>query len=82
MSTMQEFDRRVRAVAARVFDLSADGVQEDLRMGNPPQWDSIGHMELLVAIENEFGVRFQSRDIASLITLDAIVQAVAQKDAR
>ncbi|HKP37467.1 MAG TPA: acyl carrier protein [Pyrinomonadaceae bacterium] len=82
MSKLQEFDRRVRAVAARVFDLSGDGVQEDLRMGNPPQWDSIGHMELLVAIETEFGVRFQSRDIASLITLDAIVQAVAQQDAR
>jgi acyl carrier protein len=76
MSEPCEIETRVRAIIGRVFNLAPEAVTPGLRLGNPPQWDSIGHMELLVAIENDFGVRFRAHDIAALTTVDAIATAV------
>jgi acyl carrier protein len=70
---------RVRATIRRVFNLPPAEAEGDLRIGNPPHWDSLGHMQLLVEIENEFGVRFQTYEIANLVTVRAIVEAVGAR---
>jgi len=36
----------------------------------------MGHMELLVAIENEFQVRFPAQQIAALTSVDRIAEAI------
>lgn len=77
-----DLESRVRATIARVFRLSTEEAAVDLQMGAPPQWDSIGHMQLLVEIENEFGLRFPTHAIANLTTVDAIVSAIKMHGAR
>ena len=69
-------ETRVRSVIAQVFSLRPEDVTPDVKLGNPPAWDSMGHMELLVAVENEFGVRFRAHDIANLTNVPAIAAAV------
>ena len=71
-----ELERRVRALIVKTFRLSAHEANNDLRIGAPPQWDSLGHMQLLVAIETEFGITFPIFQVAQLITVDKIVQAI------
>lgn len=71
-----DLESRVRATIVRVFRLSPEEAAARLQMGAPPQWDSIGHMQLLVEIENEFGLRFPTHAIANLTTVDAIVSAI------
>jgi len=71
-----DVESRVRTVIAKLFHLSPEQAQGDLRMGSPPEWDSIGHMELLVAVENEFGIRFPAHRIAALVTVESIAEAV------
>lgn len=74
-----DFEQRVRSVIQHTFRLSDADAAGDLRIGAPPQWDSIGHMQLLLEIENEFGVRFPTHAIGTLTTLDAILQAVKMR---
>jgi acyl carrier protein len=71
-----QLESRVREVLIKCFRLSPEAAHQDLRLGNPPQWDSIGHMELLVAIENEFGIRFKTHEISGLITVEAIISSI------
>jgi len=71
-----QIESRVREVLVKCFRLSPEEANQDLRLGNPPQWDSIGHMELLVAIENEFEIRFKTHEIAGLITVEAIISSI------
>ncbi|HEX5704359.1 MAG TPA: GSCFA domain-containing protein [Pyrinomonadaceae bacterium] len=71
-----DVEERVRAVIARLFELSPEEAKGQLRIGNPPRWDSIGHLELLVGIEEEFGIRFPTYEIAGLNTVEAISEAV------
>ena len=76
MTEHPEIESRIRALIAKLFDLSPAQAAGDLRLGDPPQWDSMGHMELLVAIENEFQVRFPAQQIAALTSVDRIAEAI------
>ncbi len=66
---------RVRETLARVFQLSA-AEAGDLRMGLHPLWNSMGHMQLIVELEKEFGLRFPTYEIAELLSTEAIIKAV------
>ena len=67
---------RVREILARVFQLSAAEAAADLRMGLHPRWNSMGHMQLIMEIEKEFGVRFPTYEIAELQSTESIIKAV------
>lgn len=71
-----QLNRRVRDVIATVFRLSPEEVGGDLRLGSPPQWDSLGHMQLVLVLEQEFGLMFPVSAMSQMITVDAIIQAI------
>jgi acyl carrier protein len=77
-----ELDRRVRETIAKTFRLSPEETEGELRIGNPPKWDSLGHMQLLVALETEFGLTFPMSLMARLITVDAIIQVIQEQPQR
>ena len=43
------------------------------------QWDSLKHMHLMLALEDEFGVEFEDDEIASLASAGALLDALAAK---
>jgi acyl carrier protein len=73
MTAESSSEARVRNVIARTFRLTANEAAGDLRMSHPPAWDSLGHMELVVALEAEFGVRFPGYVISQLDSIESIV---------
>ncbi|OCF96748.1 hypothetical protein A9G08_10255 [Gilliamella sp. wkB195] len=42
-------------------------------------WDSISHVEIVLMLENEFGVSFDENDIAQMITLNEILNCLLGK---
>jgi acyl carrier protein len=55
-----------------VSDVNGLGLSfEDLRMGAIEDWDSLGNLNLLLEIENEFSVRFTTDELSSI---DSLVQ--------
>lgn len=44
-----------------------------------PDWDSLRHIELLVAIEQAFRVRFNTGEVAGLKNVGEMVQLIATK---
>ena len=39
---------------------------ETLKYRDIPSWDSVGHMDLIVALEDNFDIEFESTDIVDL----------------
>lgn len=74
--SVADIEQRVLATIVRVFRLTPQDIEGELRLGNPPQWDSLGHMQLMVEIENEFNVSFQTHEIAGLGSVEKIAGAV------
>ena len=48
---------------ADAFDLDKSEVGEDLEYQKIKAWDSIGHMELISALEDAFDIEFETDDI-------------------
>ena len=42
-------------------------------------WDSISHVEIVLMLENEFGVSFDENDIAQMVTLNKILNCLSGK---
>ena len=46
-----------------VFSLGADFDIDAAEMGGTPDWDSVGHMELVTEMEDRFDILFETEDI-------------------
>ncbi|HZV01862.1 MAG TPA: acyl carrier protein [Planctomycetota bacterium] len=72
-----EIESRVRDVIARTFHIDARAGGRDPRMGEPREWDSMGHMDLIVNLETEFSCRIPTHTIGVLTSVSEIVEFVA-----
>lgn len=61
---------RLRTVFVEALALDDDVEVENLRYRDVPQWDSIGHMTLVAAIEDEFGVALDTEQVIDLSGFD------------
>jgi acyl carrier protein len=67
-----DINTRLKDFLAGQFNVGKDSIREDLSFGDLPQWDSLGHMSLMAAIEDQFGVEVNADAIADLVNFKAI----------
>jgi acyl carrier protein len=63
---------RIRGVISEVFAVPADQLPETVSIETLEDWDSLHHLELMLALEMEFGVQISSEVMPDLLSLDAI----------
>jgi acyl carrier protein len=63
---------QVQSLLAEVFQVPQGEVTPDLAFGDLPQWDSLGHMDLMLRLEEQFGVTVDTDLIAELVNIPAI----------
>ena len=63
---------------ADIFELDASDIPDNASPGVVENWDSIRHMNLIVALEEEFDVRFNDTDIVDLITIPLIESIIKE----
>lgn len=78
-----QIDEKLRMIVIEVLKIPAADYHEDLTAGDHPQWDSIGHVNLLMAVEQGFEISFDvtdAIDIESVADLqDMVRKYLAQK---
>ena len=71
MSTLGDLYRRaVKALVARTTMLDISSLGDNPRYGDPPEWDSVNHIRIVMEMESLFGVRYQAQRIPELLSLD------------
>lgn len=73
----ERYRAEVRRLIAEVLHLDLARVPEALSFGDVPEWDSLGHMDLLMTLENRYGVSLNEERIARLVSIDAICREIA-----
>jgi acyl carrier protein len=63
---------RVRAVIAEVLGMDAEQLPEEPSAGSLEAWDSLHHMELMVVLEERFGVEVPPEMLPELVSLSRI----------
>lgn len=70
---------RLASVFASVLALDTFSLDLPVGMGDIEEWDSFAQINLMLAIEDEFGIEFDADQIGDLISVDKIVEAVATR---
>lgn len=70
---------RLRAILADVLGVDPSGVGDDTTADAVRGWDSVRHLQLVLAVESEFAVTFAPDEIPTLISARALQQALAAR---
>lgn len=68
-----EVERRVCGAIEICFGLSPGEVTRALAREQIAGWDSVGHLNLMLVLEDTFAVRMSLEDMQRLTSVDAIV---------
>jgi|TARA_B100001964_G_C14116307_1_gene546268 acyl carrier protein len=70
---------RVREVAGKVFGVDTKSLDLESSPDSVEQWDSLNHMKLLLALEEEFNIQFTDQEIADMMSIGNIIEIVSAK---
>ena len=62
-----------------VFDLDEVEVNEETSANDIEEWDSLSHIQLIVAIEKAFSIKFTSLEIMKWRTVGEMVNSMEEK---
>ena len=66
----------IRQLLADTFGIDVSGVTADTSPETVEAWESMSHLNLMLALESRFGISIDPEDIASLVSVQAIVDKV------
>ena len=64
---------------ATVLQLPATRITDDLAMKDVEAWDSLKHMELIVSVENTYGIELSFDEIVAMQTVSEIKRVLRQR---
>lgn len=62
--------------ALKLSDEEASEIGMETGVWNFAKWNSLGHLALILALEREFGIRFDESETAELVSIETIVKAI------
>lgn len=69
----------IKALIAEVLGVPSEKVRDQLAFGEIPEWDSLGHMDLLMTLESRYAIALDEDIIARLISVDAICSYLQER---
>jgi acyl carrier protein len=70
---------RFFGVLSSVLNVPHDLLGPESSRDSVDPWDSIKHISVVMALEEEFGIEFTDREIADLSSASALMQAIEAK---
>ena len=70
---------RIKNVMAAVFEIPANKINDHSSPDNILSWDSLKHMKLVIALEEEFEIEFEDDRIAEMLNYSSIKDIIIEK---
>jgi acyl carrier protein len=61
-----------------ILNIKPEAVTLEINQENTPTWDSLAHLRLILEVEQNLGIRFQSQDITRLNSVAALSEAISK----
>jgi acyl carrier protein len=74
ISAADALGQRLRDVMGAVFGIKPALITQDASSATIAEWDSVRHLQLMLALEEEFNVQFDADELVSLRTVEKIEQ--------
>jgi acyl carrier protein len=76
-----EIVSRLTPIFRDVFDNDALVVSEGMTAADVPTWDSLSNINMIIAVEKAFGVKFSIKDVRNLKNVGELLELIKRKAA-
>ena len=76
---MRQVDGAVENLLSEILQIPTSTITEDLAMKNVVEWDSLKHMELIVSLEQSFGIELSFDDIVAMQSVGEIKRVLRDR---
>jgi acyl carrier protein len=63
---------KIKQVMSAVFEIPVESIVDDASSDNIENWDSLRHLNLILALEEEFGVSIPDDEVGNLVNYKLI----------
>lgn len=69
---------RVKKVFGDLFEMEEEALDNSLTMDDVEEWDSLMHIQLVLALEKEFGIKFTTQQIVDMKSIGEIIRIISE----
>jgi acyl carrier protein len=77
--TTEEIKTRARAALARALKVAPETITDNASQLDLSDWDSVRHMNVVLALENDFDIEFDDTELPTLTSLPVMVAAIEKR---
>lgn len=74
-----EIIKRLTEVFRDIFDDDSIVITEKTTANDIDDWDSIEHINLIGAVEDEFGMRFKMREVSGMKNVGEMIDIISER---
>ncbi len=75
----EEIYSKLTEIFRDVLDVDSLVLTPDLTAASVPEWDSFNHIHLVVAVEAQFKIKFQTAELESIRSVGHFVEVIQAK---
>lgn len=75
----RNIEQTVKELMAVILNLEPGKIDDSAAMGVTPGWDSANHINLILALEEEFSISFDVSEFELMVTLYDVIQMIEAK---
>lgn len=79
MQTEQTIREQLNQVFREVFDDDSIEISDDMTAADVEEWDSLNHINLIVAVERTFRIRFSTKEVNGLANVGEFIALINSK---
>ena len=76
---IMQVKKELQGIFRDVFDDETIELFDEMTAADIEDWDSLTHVQLIVAIEKHFGLKFSADDIMKLKNVEDIIKLIERK---
>lgn len=73
---MSDPKQDIRKIISDVTGVPVGVIGDDFGPGDDPAWDSLAHLNIIIALQSRFGARFDAGDPSRLTSVKAMFEAL------
>jgi|TARA_B110000008_G_scaffold267105_1_gene293939 acyl carrier protein len=72
-------DKKLKKIFSKIIGIKESSIKPRTSPKNTKKWDSLAHMNLVMALENELKIKFTDNEITEMLTFELVREIIVNK---
>ena len=72
-------DKKLKKIFSKIIGIKESSIKPRTSPKNTKKWDSLAHMNLVMALENELKIKFTDNEITEMLTFELVQEIIINK---